>query len=514
MFGKGRGAAALTARKLTGRCGAMGSRLEARIPWIGRTIATALLAAAAMAPNVSTAHPESGFAELVERASPAVVIISVVGEASGESSEFPFDWLPHGDGLREKIEEYLRQQDSQSDRAPAPVEGQGTGFFIDSDGHIVTNDHVVGGARRVTVTTIEGDSYDAEIVGTDPKTDIALIKIEADHELPFISFGNSDEARVGDWVVAIGNQFGFSSTVSVGVISARNRNINAGPYDDYIQTDAAINFGSSGGPLLNLDGQVIGVNTAIFAPAGGSAGLGFAVPSVMARDVVRQLREHGNMRRGWLGVQVQPVDGDLAEGLGLAEASGVLVSDVIPDSPAEDAGIQPGDVILKFDGRTVERLRDFPRMVAETEVGRAVEVQVWREELLIIKATLGLLYEDDEAVALIDAGGGDGTMPDSSQTSEVLGMRLLPLDDRLRVEFGVDWEGRGVIVAEVEEGSASSFAGVEPGFIVVKVGRVEVESVSDVTSHVDAARKAGRETIVMLFSQFGSQRYFPIPLSQ
>ncbi len=486
-----------------------------RMPRIAGALAAVGLASSMLAPDAVSAHPESGFAELVERTSPAVVIISVVAAARGEGSEFPFNWLPQGDELRERIEEYLeRRQGEPQDDTPAPFEGQGTGFLIDSEGFIVTNDHVVGGANSVIVTTIEGDSFEADIVGSDPKTDIALLKIDANFELPFITFGDSDQARVGDWVVAIGNQFGFSSTVSVGVISARNRNINAGPYDDYIQTDAAINLGSSGGPLLNLEGEVIGVNTAIFAPSGGSAGLGFAVPSVMAREVVRQLREHGTVRRGWLGVQVQTVDDDLAEGLGLSEASGVLVSDVIPDSPAEDAGIQPGDIILRFDGRKVERLREFPRMVAETEVGRAVEVELWREELLVVDVTLGLLDDIEVAGALAQADGEDGGMGEPGQSSRILGMRLLPIDDQLRSDFGIEWEGPGVIVVEVEAGSASEAAGVEPGFVVVKVGRVEVKSVSDVVRHVDAAREAGRETVVILFSQFGSQRYFPIQLSQ
>ena len=403
---------------------------------IAGPLAAVVLASAVFSAGAVSAHPESGFAELVERTSPAVVIISVVAAARGEGSEFPFNWLPQGDELRERIEEYLeRREGTPDDDIPAPFEGQGTGFLIDPEGYIVTNDHVVGGARAVTVTTIEGNSYEAEIVGSDPKTDIALLKIDVGSELPFITFGDSDQARVGDWVIAIGNQFGFSSTVSVGVISARNRNINAGPYDDYIQTDAAINLGSSGGPLLNLEGEVIGVNTAIFAPSGGSAGLGFAVPSVMAREVVRQLREHGTVRRGWLGVQVQSVDDDLAEGLGLSEASGVLVSDVIPDSPAEDAGIQPGDIILRFDGRNVESLREFPRMVAETEVGRAVEVELWREELLAVNVTLGLLDDVEVAGALGRADGDGGGMPEPGPSSRILGMRLLPIDDQMRSDF-------------------------------------------------------------------------------
>ena len=242
--------------------------------------------------------------------------------------------------------------------------------------------------------------------------------------------------------------------------------------------------------------------------------MGFAVPSVMAREVVRQLREHGTVRRGWLGVQVQSVDDDLAEGLGLSEASGVLVSDVIPDSPAEDAGIQPGDIILRFDGRNVESLREFPRMVAETEVGRAVEVELWREELLAVNVTLGLLDDVEVAGALGRADGDGGGMPEPGPSSRILGMRLHSIDDQVRSDFGIEWEGPGVIVVEVEEGSASAAAGVEPGFVVVKVGRVEVKSIGDVLTHVEAARDAGRETVVILFSQYGSQRYFPIQLSQ
>ena len=474
----------------------------------GQALAALLLAAACGLPSLASGHPAS-FAELVERASPAVVVISSVGEAV--DGGFPFESLPDGHELRERIEDYLdRQGNVPQQRGRLPFEGQGTGFVVDPAGYIVTNDHVIGGADGVTLVTINGRSHEAEVIGTDPKTDIALIRIEAGYDLPYISFGDSDQVRVGDWVVAIGNQFGFSSTVSVGVISARNRDINAGPYDDYIQTDAAINFGSSGGPLLNLDGEVIGVNTAILAPTGTSAGLAFAVPSAMASEVVRQLRENGEVRRGWLGVVVLNMDPGLAEELGMEVASGVFVSDVLADSPAEMAGLRPGDVILRFDGREVNLVRDFPRMVAETAVGREVEMEIWRGGPLRLSTTLGLLAE----IPPVAAGAGrDGPDTGSPGDRVVLGMQLQMLDDSLRTEFGIDGSGRGVIVAGVEAGSAAEAAGVRPGFLVTRVGRVDVASPADVARQVEAARAGGDETVVVLFSHLGDHKYYPIRLN-
>ncbi len=475
-------------------------------------LAVLAFSGAAVAAGGSAAHPEGGFADLVEEASPAVVNISVVGDADGSVSIYGFRNMPPG-SIREYIEEFLRREgESSEDYVPEPFEGKGTGFVVDPAGYIVTNDHVVGDATEVRVTTLEGDSFVAEIVGTDSRSDIALIKIDTGYDLPVVAFGDSDQARVGDWVIAIGNQFGFNSTVSVGVISARNRNINAGPYDSYIQTDAAINLGSSGGPLLNLDGEVIGVNTAIVAPSGGSAGLGFAVPSVIARDVIRQLRETGFVRRGWLGVRFLPLDAESLAELGLDGDEGVQVSSVQSGSPADRAGIRADDVILRFDGMPVSSASEFPRMVAETEVGETVEVEVWRESLLVLDVTLGLLRDSPESGASEPGRLEHDGEVDAEDSTMVLGMALETLDDRLRREYGVRWADDGVVVVGVADGSAADAAGVRPGSVVVSVGPMLVADVDDVVRQVGEAMASGRETVVMEFSRDGETSHVAIQM--
>ncbi|MEL6234406.1 MAG: Do family serine endopeptidase, partial [Pseudomonadota bacterium] len=380
------------------------------------------------------------------------------------------------------------------------------------DGYIVTNNHVIEQADEIQVELFSGELLNAEIVGRDPKTDIALLKVEPDEPLPFVEFGDSDESRVGDWVMAIGNPLGQGFSVSAGIISARNRALR-GSYDDYIQTDAAINRGNSGGPLFNMDGQVIGVNTAILSPNGGSIGIGFSMASNVVVAVVEQLRQFGETRRGWLGVRIQPVDPSMAEALGLESALGALVADVTDASPAEDGGVLTGDVILEFDGRQVEEMRDLPRMVAETPVGKEVEVIVFREgETVTLAITLGRL-EEGEVVAERDPGE-TAPRPDRDVDVDVLGMTLSQLSDRAREQFGLDGDAIGVVVVDVAPDSQAFEKGMRPGDLVLEVGQEDVRRPRDVARRVEAARDAGRNSILLLVQREGEPRFVALRLEE
>ncbi|MEL6481195.1 MAG: Do family serine endopeptidase, partial [Pseudomonadota bacterium] len=343
-----------------------------------------------LAPSETQAQARPGsFADLAERLSPAVVNISTAQKV--EQAERGEQQVPEGTPFEDLFRDFFERGRPQG---PRQVQSLGSGFVISAEGYVVTNNHVIEEADEITVNFADGSSLPAELVGTDPKTDIALLKIEPTQPLEFVKFGDSEASRVGDWVLAIGNPFGLGGSVSAGIISARDRNINAGPYDDFIQTDAAINRGNSGGPLFNLDGEVIGVNTAIISPTGGSIGIGFAVPSAIAENVVAQLQEFGQTKRGWLGVRIQTVNDELAEALGLDRPQGALVADVTSEGPAEEGGIEAGDVILKFDGKDISEMRDLPRIVAETAVGSTVRVVVFRKgKTQSVKVTLGLLEE-------------------------------------------------------------------------------------------------------------------------
>ena len=338
-------------------------------------------AMALLAPAAVWAVPAGGYGDLVEDVAPAVVFIEVTGTARAAGAT-P-DTLP--EGLRRRFEQQRPQ--------PSPQRGGlGSGFLISEAGQIVTNHHVVQGAQSVQVTLKDGRKFDADVIGSDPATDIALLSITSDVALPFVSFGTSGEMRVGDEVVAVGNPFGLSSTVTAGIISAKSRDINSGPYDEFIQTDAAINRGNSGGPLFNNDGDVIGVNTAILSPGGGSVGIGFAVPSDVVRDVVADLSDDGTVTRGWLGVQIRPMSDEVAQVLGYAQSTGAVVEAVSPDSPAQAAGLEEGDIILRFDGTKITALRDLTRAVAAKDPQDSTSITVLRRgEQLRLDVTIGTL---------------------------------------------------------------------------------------------------------------------------
>ncbi len=465
-----------------------------------------LLAALALslpaAPPAAARDAPGSFADLAERLSPAVVNISTKQTLPEGPDAPPLPESPFGDLFRDFFD--------QAPQRGRPVQSLGSGFVISEDGFVVTNNHVIREADEVEVNFPDGTSYDAGVVGTDDKTDLALLKIQPEAPLPFVSFGDSAAARVGDWVLAIGNPFGLGGSVSAGIISARNRDIKAGPYDDFLQTDAAINRGNSGGPLFNLDGQVIGVNTAIISPSGGSIGIGFAVPSALAKNVISQLRQFGETRRGWLGVRIQEVTQDLAETLGLDAASGALVASLTPEGPAESAGIQPGDVILRFDGRDVEEMRDLPRMVAETPVGKTVRVVVFRKgKTVTVRVRLGRL-ENQEAVAAVDPSVA-GPAP-SGEEIAAGGFTLATLDEALRSRFGLSEDVTGVAILALADDGPASRKGLRVGDVILEVGQEPVTAPSEVGEAIEDARADGRASVLLLVQSGADLRFVPLPV--
>ncbi|GAB5470218.1 MAG: DegQ family serine endoprotease [Rhodospirillales bacterium] len=418
------------------------------------------------------------FADLAKELLPTVVNISTKHRSSGRDG---------GD-----FEEFFR--DSPNNNRRPEGSALGSGFIIDSSGYVVTNHHVVDGADEITVRLRDETSLIATLVGSDERTDLALLKVVSDEPLPAASWGDSDGARIGDWVMAIGNPFGLGGTVTAGIVSARGRDIRSGPYDDFIQTDAAINRGNSGGPLFDMDGKVIGVNSAIFSPSGGSVGIGFSIPSQMARNVIDQLREHGEVRRGWLGVRIQKVTPELAEGLRMEDDSGALVASVTPDGPAEEAGIRQGDVILKFNDRVVPDSNKLPRMVAETSIGSKVPVTLWRKgEEVTVYAELGALTES--VIAASAPGGSPQAEPDSI---EALGVELAELTAQMRQEFDLPDDIKGVIVTKVDGEGAAAEKGIKAGDVIVEVDQEAVESAGDVTEQIEKAREEGYRVVTLL----------------
>ena len=380
--------------------------------------------------------------------------------------------------------------------------------MISEDGYIVTNNHVIENADEIQIEFFDGDVIDAELVGTDPKTDIALLKVEADQPLPFVSFGDSDTARVGDWVVAMGNPLGQGFSVSAGIVSARNRALS-GTYDDYIQTDAAINRGNSGGPLFNTDGEVIGVNTAILSPNGGSIGIGFSMASNVVNRVVGQLQQYGETRRGWLGVRIQDVTPDMAEAMGLEEASGAMVTDV-PEGPAMDAGMESGDVITVFDGVEVEDTRALVRQVGNTEVGKTVRVTVWRNgDTETLRVTLGRRETSE------------GTMPEAElqdeaqpQVLDLMGMSLSELTPDLRQQLDLGQDIDGLVVTDVDEMAEAYEKGVRAGDLITDAGQQKISTVAELEEQISVAEEAGRKSILLLIRRQGDPRFVALPLSE
>jgi serine protease Do len=454
-----------------------------------------LLTAAAAAQSRDT---PGSFADLAESVSPAVVNITTTTTVSAPTDRMPM--VPDGSPFEEFFRDFLDRQ-QEGPRPPRRSQALGSGFVISEDGYIVTNNHVIDGADEINVEFFTGLELAARLVGTDPQTDIALLKVDHTEVLPHVTFGDSEVARVGDWVIAVGNPLGQGFSVSAGIISARGRVLQGG-YDDFIQTDAAINRGNSGGPLFNMNGEVIGVNTAILSPTGGSIGIGFAMSSAVVTRVVEQLQEFGETRRGWLGVRIQDVTGEIAEAIGLDEARGALVTDV-PEGPAQDAGVLAGDVILSFDGRDIVDTRDLVRRVGDAEVGREVELLLFRDgETVTLAVVLGRRE-------LAEAGAVPDTPTDPSE-AEILGMTLSPLTDSLRDELGLAAGTEGLAVMAVDETSEAWAKGIRPRDLITEAGQRPVTSIADFEERLQEARDAGRRTLLLLIRRAGDPRFVAI----
>lgn len=493
---------------------------------------TALVAPGALAPWVpaQAAPAPDGFADLAQRLLPAVVNISSTqtvsarnggndeeGAPSGPGAGPEMPTFPPGSPFEKLFRDFMNRNHSGGggsggDQEPArKVQSLGSGFIIDPSGIVVTNNHVIKGADEITVTLQDNTTLKAKLIGHDDRTDIAVLQVKSDKPLPFLPFADSSASRVGDWVLAIGNPFGLGGTVTAGIVSARGRDIQQGPYDDFIQTDAAINRGNSGGPLFNMTGEVIGINTAIFSPSGGSIGLGFSIPSNLAKTVVAQLRSFGHARRGWLGVKIQQVTPDIAESLGRKEPFGALVAGVEDNGPAARARLRNGDIILTFNGQDIKEMKALPRTVAETEINKQVPLVVWRDgQQVTLQVKVGELPEDVTALANASPPVEDSA-PQPLKLSG-LGLELSPITPDMRKKYSIGADQKGVLITGVANGTPAADRGLKVGDVVVEVQQEEVETPAEAQSKVDAARKAGRPAVLLLVQGQDGMRYVPISL--
>ena len=490
----------------------------------GRLVSNALrrlslavtLCCAVAAPLAGTAHAQQrgpqSVAPIAEKLIDAVVNISTSQVAKGPEG-VPLPQVPKGSPFEDFFEDFFNKRGGG--RVPPQdrkVSSLGSGFVIDgSEGLVVTNNHVIDGADEIIVNFHDGSKLKVDkVLGRDTKTDLALLKVTPKKPLVAVSFGSSGDIKVGDWVMAIGNPFGLGGTLTVGIISAKQRDINAGPYDDFLQTDAAINKGNSGGPLFNMEGQVIGVNTAIISPTGGSIGIGFAVPSDTVTAVITQLKQFGAVKRGWLGVKIQSISEDIAESLGVPENTGALVAGVTPDSPAAKGGVEAGDVILKFDGKDVTTMRGLPKIVAQATIGKSVEVEVLRQgQKKTLNVAVGMLdEEDDTPTPSTDEKKDEAPQPSSS----VLGLSLMPLTDEMRTRFGFNEKVKGLIVGEIDPASAAASKNIRPGDVITEAQQEPVASVKDLETAIEKVKKAGGKSVLVLVEDAkGDTRFVAIP---
>jgi serine protease Do len=483
------------------------------------------LVAGALAGALLIAFPAAGFArampgsfaDLAAKVTPAVVNISteqqVVGPmADNDQTPMPF---PKDSPFSEFFRRFMEQNPNfngapgQKPR-PQTMRALGSGFIIDPEGYVVTNNHVIDGAQKITVTLASGENLKAKLIGRDARTDLALLKVDTDKKLPFVPFGDSDKMRVGDWVLAVGNPFGLGGTVTAGIVSARGRHLEGDSIVDFLQTDAPINRGNSGGPTFDTDGEVVGVNTAIYSPNGGSVGLGFAIPSNVVKKVVADLREHGSVNRGWLGVQIQPVTPDLAEGLGLKKPEGALVASVVPDSPAAKAGLAAGDVIMSWNGESVETPSELVRLVAGGRADEKAKAVIWRDGgEKTISVTTGQPPVNEQAAAEPNAENNGAVV-----AAQALGLSVVDLTPAVRQQYSLPADAKGVVVASVENDSAADEQGIQPGDVVVSVALQPVTNAADFAAKVKAAEKAGQKVVTLKISHEGNARFVALRTAQ
>jgi serine protease Do len=421
--------------------------------------------------------------------------------------------FPPGSPFEEFFEEFQQRRGSPMEMEPEA--SLGSGFIIDAEkGYIITNNHVIRDAEEVRVTLHNDITLDAKIIGTDEKTDIAVLQVETEEKLTAVDFGDSDVLRVGDWVLAIGNPFGLGGTVTAGIISARQRDIHAGPYDDFLQTDASINRGNSGGPMFNLNGEVIGINTAIFSPSGGSIGIGFAIPSALANPVINQLIEYGRTRRGWLGVRIQQVTDEIAESLGLEETKGALVASVTADGPSEAAGLKIGDIILELNGKEVEEMRELPRLVAETPIDTKARVTFWRDgKRETTDVEIGELEKAEED-GLLETASEKMHAPQEDKGTDIapLGITLSAIDDEHRKHYGISLNVNGLVITDVKPRSEASKKGLFEGDVIVEINQAAMNTVADVEKTVKDAQKKKRNSVLLLINREGDSRFMALKL--
>ena len=458
---------------------------------------------------VSARSAPDSFADLVEKLLPAVVNISTSQKVSRKGGHgFPDFDLPPGSPFKDFFDQFKKHRKDQ----PEPSEkatSLGSGFIIDKSGLIVTNNHVIDGADQITVVLKDSTRLEAKVLGKDEKTDLALLKVTSKKPLPFLKWGESKKVRVGDWVLAIGNPLGLGGSVTAGIVSARGRDIRSGPYDDFIQTDAPINRGNSGGPLFDMQGRVIGINTAILSPNGGSIGIGFSIPSQLAKGVIGQLQKFGVTKRGWLGVQIQTVSKDIADSLGLDEAYGALVAGIVKDSPAARAGFKSGDVILRFDGKKVTESRRLPRMVAETDVGKKVRVDVWRAKK---NRKLWVKLGELEKVDQVALGDGKRAPKSTAQNFDELGLSLATISNDLEKRFKLADDVEGVLVIDTKSDGVAAEKGLRPGTVIVEVNQVKVKTPRDFSEALKRARKANQKSVLLLINEGGEVRFIGLKL--
>jgi len=483
-----------------------------------------IVASAVLASAPAAARPApDGFADLAEKLLPSVVNISTTQTVKSESGrEHPGPEIPQfppGSPFEQFFRDFFDHgmpKNGRPEAQPRKATSLGSGFIIDPSGYVVTNNHVIADADEITVILHDDTNLKAELVGRDTKTDIALLKVKTDKPLTAVTWGDSDASRVGDWVLAIGNPFGLGGSVTAGILSARQRDINSGPYDDFLQTDASINRGNSGGPMFNMDGQVIGINTAIYSPSGGSIGIGFAIPSALAKEVVEELKGETDhtVHRGWLGVRIQAVTDEIAESLGLDKAHGALIASVSENGPAQAAGIQAGDVVVSFDGKPVEDMRRLPRLVAETPVDKTVPVTVWRKrEETTLQVKIGRLEESDQQQANAQEPAKKGGT-DQSGIIKTLGLTLSSITPELKEKYSLADDSKGVVVVEVAKDSPAAAKGVRPGDMIMEAAQEEVKSPGEISSRIDEAKKSGRKSILLLVERQGDLRFVALRLDQ